>query len=96
MHPPVDYPLKTSKDDKADSPDLSYAALLDRYDSEQPITDHMIQLACQKMDEAQQFPFATNTVRQSDVSPTTASSRSPSVITSVSNGLLGRLKNIIR
>ena len=62
MYPPVDYPLKASQEkasqeDVQDAADITYAALLDRYNSEQPITHDMIQQACQKMDEAQQYPF---------------------------------------
>jgi len=60
MLPPVDYPVN---DDTAQavqvSDDLSYAALLDRYDSEELITESMIQSACLRIETAQQFPFAS-------------------------------------
>jgi len=82
MYPPVDYPLKSRSDDAADSADITYAALLDRYDSEQVITNAMIQRACQKMDEAQQFPFAPISL-------------GASVDATETNGLLGRLKSIV-
>ena len=113
MYPPVDYPLKaskekTSKEEVKDAAEITYAALLDRYNSEQPITNDMIQQACQKMDEAQQYPFsasAEGSNEGSGESPdqsgelivmnsgTVAQVAAP--LTTASNALLGRLKNII-
>lgn len=68
MQQPLDYPLEDCADEidsvppapaRAPADDtLTYAALLDRYESEEPITDEMIFHACRKMDAAQQFPFA--------------------------------------
>lgn len=104
MYPPVDYPLKASKKESVDAAEITYAALLDRYDSEQPITNDMIQQACQKMDEAQQFPFAA-VATDSDGFPANLGNASttvpstptlmPAPISTASNALLGRLKNII-
>ncbi len=104
MYPPVDYPLKASKEEANDAAEITYAALLDRFNSEQPITNAMIQQACQKMDEAQQFPFST-VGAGSDELPVqpgqlTAATSSTAIqvvtpLTTASNALLGRLKNII-
>ena len=109
MYPPVDYPLKASQDkasqeDVQDAADITYAALLDRYNSEQPITNDMIQQACQKMDEAQQYPFsasAEGSGESPDKSDVLIAMNSGAVaqvaapLTNASNALLGRLKNII-
>lgn len=59
MQRPLDYALDTDElpADTAES-GITYAALLDRFESEQPITNEMIQQACQQMEAAQQFPFA--------------------------------------
>ena len=117
MYPPVDYPLKaskekTSKEEVKDAAEITYAALLDRYNSEQPITNDMIQQACQKMDEAQQYPFSTS-AEDSGESSSEGPGESPdksgdlialnsgtvaqvaAPLTTASNALLGRLKNII-
>ncbi len=117
MYPPVDYPLKASQEKASQEEvkevaEITYAALLDRYNSEQPITNDMIQQACQKMDEAQQYPFSTSAEGSgqgageiSGESPdksgvlipmnsgTVAQVAAP--LTTASNALLGRLKNII-
>lgn len=59
MNPPVDYPvIDDSKKAILPSEDMSYAALLDRHESEEIITDAMIQAACLRIETAQQFPFA--------------------------------------
>lgn len=59
MNPPVDYPvIDDSKKAARPSEDMSYAALLDRHESEELITDAMIQAACLRIETAQQFPFA--------------------------------------
>lgn len=71
MQQPLDYPLDDTADDTNSSSSsparasgasdvMTYAALLDRYESEEPITDEMIHHACRSMDAAQQFPFAGN------------------------------------
>ena len=65
MYPPVDYPVmeesvsavKTSSVQKNE--DMTYAALLDRYEAEEVITEAMIQSACLRIETAQQFPFAS-------------------------------------
>lgn len=59
MQQPLDY--ATNTDEPAANtaePNITYAALLDRFESEQLITNEMIQQACQQMEAAQQFPFA--------------------------------------
>ncbi len=113
MYPPVDYPLKApqekaSQEDVKDAAEITYAALLDRYNSEQPITNDMIQQACQKMDEAQQYPFSASAEgsgegsgESPDKSGVLIAMNSGAVaqvaapLTNASNALLGRLKNII-
>ncbi len=73
MQQPLDYPLDDLPDEptrtgspsdpsknesaREDSDAMTYAALLDRYASQKPITDEMIHHACYRMDAAQQFPF---------------------------------------
>lgn len=59
MYPPVDYPLNddSSNNDSVDD-DMTYAALLGRHESEEVITEAMIQSACLRIETAQQFPFA--------------------------------------
>ena len=117
MYPPVDYPLKASQEKASQEEvkevaEITYAALLDRYNSEQPITNDMIQQACQKMDEAQQYPFSTS-AEDSGQGSREISGESPdksgvlipmnsgtvaqvaAPLTTASNALLGRLKNII-
>ena len=117
MYPPVDYPLKASQEKASQEEvkevaEITYAALLDRYNSEQPITNDMIQQACQKMDEAQQYPFSTS-AEDSGESSSEGPGESPdksgdlialnsgtvaqvaAPLTTASNALLGRLKNII-
>ncbi len=59
MHPPVDYPVHDEASALPSLDDMTYAALLARYDSELLITEDMIQCACTRMETAQQFPFAT-------------------------------------
>ena len=112
MYPPVDYPLKAPQEEVKEVAEITYAALLDRYNSEQPITNDMIQQACQKMDEAQQYPFSTS-AEDSGESSSEGPGESPdksgdlialnsgtvaqvaAPLTTASNALLGRLKNII-
>ena len=59
MYPPVDYPV--TNDDRAlsETGDITYAALLERHDAQQAITDAMIQSACVSMEAAHQLPSAT-------------------------------------
>jgi hypothetical protein len=64
MQPPVDYPVNedTGANTLAGTSlagPITYAALLDRFAAEQPITADMIHAACLSMEAAQQFPFAT-------------------------------------
>ncbi|GEM_PF-5764013 len=40
------------------TPDMTWAALIERFEREQPITDEMIRVACANMDAAQVYPFA--------------------------------------
>lgn len=65
MYPPVDYPVNDdpSKGVLA-SDNMTYAALLDRYESQEIITDAMIQAACLRMETAQQLPYACKANRQ--------------------------------
>ncbi len=57
VQPPVDYPK--TKDTPTNQPgEITYAAILDLAEAEQPITDEMIREACNKMEAAQQYPFA--------------------------------------
>lgn len=73
---PVDYPVNedTCSDTSAVNPsEITYAALLDRFDSEQLITNKMIDQACRKIDTAQQFPFS---VYRSDSSATSNTGQS--------------------
>ena len=57
MHPPVDYPVKDdSRSGIQNSEEMTYAALLDRHESEKVITDAMIQAACLRIETAQQLP----------------------------------------
>lgn len=62
MYPPIDYPIHNQSHSSAFSGDLTYANLLDRYDSEQIITEDMIQSASLNLEAAQQFLFATQPV----------------------------------
>jgi hypothetical protein len=56
--PPIDYPQDNDGSQTPQS-NITYAALLDRAAAEEPITEDMIREACNNMDAAQQFPFAT-------------------------------------
>ena len=63
MYPPVDYPVNddagmAAQTGGSEGEPITYAALLDRYAAEQPITEDMIQSACLNMEAAQQLPFA--------------------------------------
>ena len=48
---------------------ITYAALLDRYAAEQPITEDMIHSACLNMEAAQQLPFAARPLPVSGTGP---------------------------
>lgn len=59
MRAPVDYPVEDANQSaQSELDEITYAALIDRHLSEQPITSDMIRTACLKMEAAQQFPFA--------------------------------------
>jgi hypothetical protein len=81
MNPPIDYPIDDEKEPSQQSLPVTYATLMDRYASEEVITNGMIQSACTSMETAQQFPQAT---------------KAEPVIQSVSSPLFKRVFNIIR
>lgn len=57
MRPPVDYPVKDdTKSGIQKSEDMTYAALLDKHESKEVITESMIQSACLSIETAQQYP----------------------------------------
>ena len=59
MYPPVDYPVNDdSSNGDSVGDDMTYAALLDRHESDEVITEAMIESACLRIEMAQQFPFA--------------------------------------
>lgn len=57
MQTPVDYPVTEDAARQLDGP-LTYAALFDLHEAQQPITEDMIQSATLNLEAAQQFPFA--------------------------------------
>lgn len=57
MQDPVDYPVPDDSSHSLEGP-ITYAALLDRHEARQPITEEMIRAATQNLEAAHQFPFA--------------------------------------
>ncbi len=65
MYPPVDYPVHDDPSNAVpSSDDMTYAALLDRHESKEVITEAMIQSACLRIETAQQLPFASRAEMQ--------------------------------
>ncbi len=58
MQIPVDYPVNEDAASQLDA-SLTYAALMDLHDAQQPITEDMIRCAVQNLEAAQHLPFAT-------------------------------------
>ena len=59
MQAPVDYPVSDDAANTSHIGPMTYAALFDRHDAEEHITDDMIYSANRSLEAAQQFPFAT-------------------------------------
>ncbi len=75
MQNPVDYPVTEDTAGPLDGT-LTYAALFDLHEAQQPITEDMIRCAALNMEAAQQLPFAarpetidTNFVERSKSGP---------------------------
>ena len=62
MYPPVDYPLSEQVSPDTNTPDLSYANLLNRHAEAQPITRSMIQSARTGLETAHQVPEAPKAI----------------------------------
>lgn len=60
MYPPIDYPIHKESHSSPITGEITYANLLDRFATEQEITEDMIQSACLSLEAAQQFPFVAN------------------------------------
>lgn len=59
MRPPIDYPVIGDTNPADSCEDMTFAALLDRHESELAITDAMIESARTRIETAQHLPFAT-------------------------------------
>lgn len=89
VQPPVDYPQATDTPSNQKG-DLTYAAILDLAEAEKPITDAMIREACNKMEAAQQYPFAP----KSEITDATLSSQASSYGSAKLLTLLTKLRSV--